>query len=132
MVWRDETTLGGCDGAPPRNGASAPSRFGVRAPGPSRSSGSASDRPWRRKHPDPRRWPSAPEITWVIVIDDNLGLTGASNTDGHGLQKLVAEVGLPRLWGFLGSWVTPTVRNFRPLVRDATGAVRYSAAWCTG
>lgn len=47
----------------------------------------------------------------VIVIDSDLGLSGASATDRQGFQKLVAEVGLGRAGIVLGLEVSRLARN---------------------
>ena len=47
----------------------------------------------------------------VIVIDVDLGLSGASATDRHGFQKLVAEVGLGHAGIVLGLEVSRLARN---------------------
>lgn len=47
----------------------------------------------------------------VIVIDGDLGLSGASSTDRHGFQKLVAEVGLGHAGIVLGLEVSRLARN---------------------
>lgn len=47
----------------------------------------------------------------VIVIDSDLGLSGASATDREGFQKLVAEVGLGRAGIVLGLEVSRLARN---------------------
>lgn len=52
-------------------------------------------------------WP----LDHVIVIDSDLGLSGASATDREGFQKLVAEVGLGRAGIVLGLEVSRLARN---------------------
>ena len=47
----------------------------------------------------------------VIVIDVDLGLSGASSVDRHGFQKLVAEVGLGHAGIVLGLEVSRLARN---------------------
>jgi len=47
----------------------------------------------------------------IIVIDSDLGLSGASATDRQGFQKLVAEVGLGRAGIVLGLEVSRLARN---------------------
>ena len=47
----------------------------------------------------------------VIVIDVDLGLSGASGTDRQGFQKLVAEVGLGHAGIVLGLEVSRLARN---------------------
>ena len=47
----------------------------------------------------------------VIVIDDDLGLSGCSATDRQGFQKLVAEVGLGHAGIVLGLEVSRLARN---------------------
>jgi DNA invertase Pin-like site-specific DNA recombinase len=52
-------------------------------------------------------WP----LDRVIVIDSDLGVSGASATDREGFQKLVAEVGLGRAGIVLGLEVSRLARN---------------------
>ncbi len=52
-------------------------------------------------------WP----LERVIVIDSDLGVSGASATDREGFQKLVAEVGLGRAGIVLGLEVSRLARN---------------------
>src|ERR687898_2198661 len=47
----------------------------------------------------------------VVVIDDDLGLSGCSATDRQGFQKLVAEVGLGHAGIVLGLEVSRLARN---------------------
>ena len=47
----------------------------------------------------------------VIVIDSDLGLSGASAVDREGFQKLVAEVGMGRAGIVLGLEVSRLARN---------------------
>jgi DNA invertase Pin-like site-specific DNA recombinase len=47
----------------------------------------------------------------VVVIDSDLGISGASSTDREGFQKLVAEVGLGRAGIVLGLEVSRLARN---------------------
>ena len=52
-------------------------------------------------------WP----LDRVIVIDSDLGVSGASATDREGFQKLVAEVGIGRAGIVLGLEVSRLARN---------------------
>ena len=52
-------------------------------------------------------WP----VEQVIVIDTDLGQSGASSVDREGFQRLVAEVGLGRAGIVLGLEVSRLARN---------------------
>jgi DNA invertase Pin-like site-specific DNA recombinase len=54
-------------------------------------------------------WPS--ESVIVIVIDSDLGQSGASSVDREGFQKLVAEDGMGRAGIVLGLEVSRLARN---------------------
>ena len=47
----------------------------------------------------------------IIVIDEDLGLSGATATDRNGFQRLVAEVGLGRVGVVMGLEVSRLARN---------------------
>ena len=65
-------------------------------------------------------WP----IDRVIVIDSDLGLSGASASDREGFQKLVAEVGLGRAApGSCSGWKSRDWRVTRP---TGTGCWRFA------
>ena len=88
---------------------------------PSSTSGS---RPCSRSAAIPSRpgsstpWPNAPgQLGWarerVVVIDDDLGRSGASAEVRPGFQRLVAEVGLGRVGLVLGVEVSRLARSCR-------------------
>jgi len=52
-------------------------------------------------------WPS----DQIVVIDEDLGLSGASSVERHGFQRLVAEVGLGRVGLVMGLEVSRLARN---------------------
>ena len=51
-------------------------------------------------------------IDQVIVIDEDLGLSGATATGRNGFQRLVAEVGLGRVGVVMGLEVSRLARSF--------------------
>lgn len=52
-------------------------------------------------------WPSEQ----IVVIDEDLGLSGASSVERNGFQRLVAEVGLGRVGLVMGLEVSRLARN---------------------
>jgi DNA invertase Pin-like site-specific DNA recombinase len=47
----------------------------------------------------------------IVVIDEDLGLSGASSVERNGFQRLVAEVGLGRVGLVMGLEVSRLARN---------------------
>ena len=66
-------------------------------------------------------WP----VERVIVIDSDLGLSGASAMEREGFQKLVAEVGMARAGIVLGLEVSRLARNSTDWVRIQSGLCEF-------
>jgi len=61
----------------------------------------------------------------IVVIDEDLGLSGASSVERNGFQRLVAEVGLGRVGLVMGGW---RCHAWRAIRRTGTGSWK-SAPW---
>ena len=55
----------------------------------------------------------------IVVIDEDLGLSGASSVERNGFQRLVAEVGLGRVGLVMGGW---RCHAWRAIRRTGTGS----------